>query len=183
MINTNGGFNLYLGNNPNADGLFVSIAATPMGSAWKAMRAKGELYASTQLKFKAIEWISAHPAAFAQLAVKKAGLLWLPPIHQGQGTPSKMETISRVVWLLQYIALCALALYVLATIKRQNRVVVAIGAGLILYTGVHMLFYVIFRYREPIMPLVIVLAAIGVENFAYRFAPARTHRSKLSKAP
>ena len=36
VLNTNGGFNLYLGNNPAATGMFVSISETPRGSTWKA---------------------------------------------------------------------------------------------------------------------------------------------------
>ena len=167
--NTNGGFNLYLGNNPNADGLFVSIIDTPMGVQWKALRAQGELQASTRLKEEAIAWISGHPVQFVQLALKKAALFWMPPIHQGKGQASTMETASRLVWLVQYAVLCAFAVYTLLTIRRRNRYVVGVLAAVVFYTGVHMLFYVVFRYREPIMPLVILLAAIGVESLASRF--------------
>lgn len=169
VINTNGGFNLYLGNNANADGFFVSIAATPLGSRWKDIRAKGEVYASDQLKIEAIKWITENPVKFAQLAVKKAVIFWTPPLHEGKGTVSKMEKVTRLVWLFQYLILCIPAVYVLATIKRRNRFVIGVASAIVLYSSVHMLFYVIFRYREPIMPLLIILAAIGIESLVYKF--------------
>lgn len=175
VINTNGGFNLYLGNNPKADGYFVSIADTPRGADWKAIRAKGEVYASTQLKTDAINWILENPAAFTGLALKKAVLFWLPPTHEGKGEPSTLERLVRMVWLVQYMIICAFAVYVLLRIKYQNRVVLAVAAGVVLYAAVHMLFYVIFRYREPIMPMVIVLAAVGIEQLAARFAGKPTY--------
>jgi hypothetical protein len=179
VISSNGGFNLYLGNNPNADGYFVSIGDTPRGADWKELRAKGEVYASAQLKSDAINWILDNPATFTGLALKKAVLFWLPPTHEGKGEPSTLEKVVRHVWLIQYLIVCALALYVVATLKEQNRVVLAVTMGIVLYTGVHMLFYVIFRYREPIMPMVIMLAAVGIERLALRFAasPAQSPAS------
>jgi 4-amino-4-deoxy-L-arabinose transferase-like glycosyltransferase len=47
ILNTNGGFNLYLGNNPAATGYFMSIADTPRGATWQALRKTGEVQAST----------------------------------------------------------------------------------------------------------------------------------------
>lgn len=169
VITTNGGFNLYLGNNPNADGFFVSIGDTPLGGEWKQLRDKGEVYASAWLKDKAIEWIADHPARFAELAVKKAGLFWMPPIHQGNGPSSKIESATRIIWLIEYLILCVPAAYILMTMRRRNRIVIGIGAAIILYSAVHMMFYVIFRYREPVMPMVVILAALGIEALVFRF--------------
>lgn len=180
VINTNGGFNLYLGNNPSANGYFVSIADTPRGTGWKELREKGEVYASEQLKIDAVTWITNNPAAFAHLAMKKSVLFWLPPFHEGKGTASPLEAVTRQIWLLQYIIVCAAAIYLLTTIRHQNRFVLAIFGGVVLYTGVHMLFYVVFRYREPIMPLVIILASLGFEKIFHRFVNNRTLAMGLS---
>jgi 4-amino-4-deoxy-L-arabinose transferase-like glycosyltransferase len=169
VVTTNGGFNLYLGNNPNADGFFVSIADTQMGEEWRELRKKGEIYASDHLKNEAIRWIVNNPKDFAGLALKKAVLFWMPPVHEGKGRPSTIESVTRIIWLFEYIMLCLPAIYILITMRRRNDVVLGIGASIILYTGIHMIFYVIFRYREPIMPMVVILAAIGLEAFALRF--------------
>ncbi|HZE11446.1 MAG TPA: hypothetical protein VE034_07675, partial [Burkholderiales bacterium] len=45
----------------------------------------------------------------------------------------------------------------------RNRTLAVLWLGIACYTAVHMLFYVIFRYREPIMPLLGVIAALAVE--------------------
>ena len=79
ILNTNGGFNLYLGNNPSATGMFVSIADTPRGPTWQELRKNGEVLASNTLRGEAIAWIRENPTAFVILAVRKAGLFWTPP--------------------------------------------------------------------------------------------------------
>jgi 4-amino-4-deoxy-L-arabinose transferase-like glycosyltransferase len=38
VVNSNSGFNLYIGNNPSADGLFVSVKDTPIGLEWESLR-------------------------------------------------------------------------------------------------------------------------------------------------
>lgn len=67
ILNTNGGFNLYLGNNPAATGWFVSIADTPRGETWSELRKIGEVEASDTLKHEAISWIKEHPSDFISL--------------------------------------------------------------------------------------------------------------------
>jgi 4-amino-4-deoxy-L-arabinose transferase-like glycosyltransferase len=164
VLNTNGGFNLYLGNNPAATGLFVSIADTPRGPTWKALRKNGEIQASETLKKEAIAWIQAHPSEFLNLAVRKAGYFWTPPFHQGQGPPSKTEAVIRVIWGIQFIVLLAGIIGSLIPRRLRNREAAVLWLAIASYTAVHMLFYVIFRYREPIMPLVCILAALGFES-------------------
>lgn len=67
VLNTNGGFNLYLGNNPAATGMFVSISDTPRRSTWEALRKTGEVQASETLKQEAISWAKANPTEFVTL--------------------------------------------------------------------------------------------------------------------
>jgi hypothetical protein len=164
VLNTNGGFNLYIGNNPSATGWHVSIADTPRGGSWNTLRQNGELQASALLKQEALEWIREHPAAFASLALKKAVYFWMPPHHDGQGDGSLAETVIRRLWLLQFVVLLGLALVSLALRPLHNRQVAMLWMAIAAYTAVHMLFYVIFRYREPVMPMVVVLAALVVER-------------------
>ncbi len=164
VLNTNGGFNFYIGNNPAATGLFVSIAETPMGDRWEALRSTGEVRASEVLKDHAMQWIRSNPMRFVELTVKKALYFWLPPFHQGKGAGSIIETIVRFVWLLQYVVIICLALFVIAK-ERKNRSLQILAVGILSYFAAHTIFYIIFRYREPIMPFVILLAAAGAGCF------------------
>jgi hypothetical protein len=173
VLNTNGGFNLYLGNNPAATGNFVSIADTPRGSTWEELRTTGEFRASDTLKQEAIAWIRSHPGSFASLALKKLGLFWTVPLHDGKGKTSIAEHIIRLCWAFQYLLLAGL---VVASLLRRNLInehTAVIWLALAAYTGVHMLFYVILRYREPVMPLVCVLAALSAEKLFRAYTPSR----------
>lgn len=179
VLNTNGGFNLYLGNNPAATGMFISIADTPRGSDWAALRQQGEVAASATLRNDALDWIHDHPADFAALALRKAAYFWTPPWHQGRDPASGTEALVRKAWLLQYllITLAALASLPWLGLRRPRheqpgpagRNLTLLWLALLSYTAVHMLFYVIYRYREPIMPIACVLAAVALEQFALRW--------------
>lgn len=169
VLNTNGGFNFYLGNNPVADGYFMSIADTPAGDGWQIMRSNlGEYKASSALKEKAIEWIKSDPAQFFKLMFKKAVLFWWPPVHEGQGGGA-VERIVRLAWLLQFVflvGLCAISVFIVWPVGKGK---ILIFIMILAYTGVHMLFYVIYRYREPIMPLVAVCAAVTLDFIFRRY--------------
>lgn len=166
VLNTNGGFNLYLGNNPAATGFFVSIGDTPRGATWPELRKTGELRATETLKQEALAWMREHPAAFATLALRKAACFWMPPLHEGKGgNASRVETLVRALWAAQFTLMVALAVAGLASGTLRNRRTLLPWLALAGYTAAHMLFYVIFRYREPVMPLVGVLAALAVERF------------------
>ncbi|MEG0882312.1 MAG: hypothetical protein RSH52_13710, partial [Janthinobacterium sp.] len=153
-----------LGNNPAATGMFVSISATPRGPTWDTLRKTGEVQASETLKQEAISWVKAHPTAFLTLAVKKAAYFWTPPLHEGKGAQSPAEKLVRLLWAIQFLVLLAGAIGTLLMPRLRNRQVALLWLALACYTGVHMLFYVIFRYREPIMPVLAVMAGLVLES-------------------
>jgi 4-amino-4-deoxy-L-arabinose transferase-like glycosyltransferase len=163
VMNTNGGFNLYLGNNPAATGYFVSIADTPRGSTWGDLREIGEVQASETLKQEAITWIKDHPVDFLTLAVKKAVYFWIPPVHEGKGEQSSTEKIIRILWLIQFIVIVTAAAATLLIKELRKKPLLILWLTICSYTAVHMLFYVIFRYREPIMPVMMIMAALTIE--------------------
>lgn len=166
ILNTNGGFNLYLGNNPAATGRFISIADTPRGETWEELRKKGEVLASETLKGEAIAWIKENPSTFGILALKKAAFFWTPPFHKAKYQASKAEPVVRIIWAIQFVVLLAGAIGSFLLTNIQSRPMAVLWLAIVSYTSVHMLFYVIFRYREPIMPLVCVLAAFSFEHIA-----------------
>lgn len=167
VMNTNGGFNLYLGNNPAATGFFVSIADTPRGSTWHELRkSSGEFGAAETLKKEAISWIKENPNEFLVLALKKGAYFWTPPFHEGKGgNASAAESIVRLVWAIQFVLLVAAAVAGIFLLRPGNRRHLVLWLAIACYTAVHMIFYVIFRYREPIMPILGVLAALAIEGF------------------
>ncbi|ART49638.1 ArnT family glycosyltransferase [Acidovorax carolinensis] len=170
VLNTNGGFNFYLGNNPNATGYFMSVADTPIGDEWQKMRAElGEFRASSALKEKAIEWIVENPAQFAGLAFKKAVYFWWPPLHDGDGSGGGVEKVVRLLWFIQFIILIAFAIVSIFVDWPSDKDKLLFWLMLFSYTGVHMLFYVIYRYREPIMPVAAICAAVSLDSLLSRY--------------
>ena len=170
VLNTNGGFNLYLGNNPAATGMFVSISETPRGSTWKDLRKTGEVQASETLKQEAIAWAKANPSDFLTLSLKKAVYFWTPPFHEGKGETSTTEKIVRVLWAIQFVFLVAAALSTLLIRKLRTKQLAILWLAVSCYTAVHVLFYVTFRYREPIMPVLGVMAALAIESLLLRMS-------------
>lgn len=167
VMNTNGGFNLYLGNNPSATGFFVPITDTPRGSSWHELRrTSGELGAAETLKKEAVSWIKENPKEFLVLALKKGVYFWSPPFHEGKGgNASTYESAVRLGWAAQFVLMIVAALAGLFSPQLRYRQQLLLWLAIISYTAVHMLFYVIFRYREPIMPVMGILAALAIERF------------------
>ncbi len=181
VLNTNGGFNLYLGNNPAATGEFVSISDTPLGPRWKEMQRHGEVEASELLRQAALGWIKEHPAEFTALAVKKALLFWKPPVHEGKGAASHKENLIRLLWLFQFVVLVFAAVASLAFSQLRTPPVILLWLAVAGYATAHMLFYIIFRYREPIMPFICVLAAMTLERAWLKWRLDATPASALAK--
>lgn len=181
VLNTNGGFNLYLGNNPAATGRFVSIAETPRGPTWEALRKTDELEASATLKREAIAWATEHPRAFVILAAKKAVYFWTPPLHYFSlpdvyGPAGTAETVGRMLAGAQLVGLILAAIASVFFARLRNLPLLIFWVAIAGYTAVHMLFYVIPRYRDAVMPVVAVLAALTLEAAYVQLAARRGAR-------
>jgi hypothetical protein len=166
VLTTNSGFNLYLGNNPAATGRFVSIADTPVGPHWQALlKGYGEDKASEALGAKAREWIAKNPGQAAGLATTKLGLFWAPNIPDRQElTASPAIGAIRLVDVAQHLIIMALGLWGL-WLMRQREDARTVAIVMVAFWGVHALTYIITRYRDPVMPLMIAFAAIPVANW------------------
>jgi len=174
ILNTNGGFNLYLGNNPSAQVHFVGIQDTPMGSKWHALREEqGEVKAMAFLKEMALDYIFENPGKTAWLALRKIAYFWTPPIHEGEGgSQSRSEELVRLAWAASYIVIMVFSILPLLFVKALTRRHAILYGTAVLYCVIHGAAYVIFRYRLPIMPIMSILAVSGL-HFAYLWWGAR----------
>jgi Dolichyl-phosphate-mannose-protein mannosyltransferase len=163
-LSTNSSFNLYLGNNPAATGRFVSIADTPLGPQWQALRAwAGEADTARRLNAEAARWISANPGATAALAVRKLAYFWEPNWPDAADYKANpMIAKARLVEVAQHLLILGIGL--LAFFARPLRS--AKGAIIAALVGsfwiIHAAAYIIVRYRDPVMPLLIICAATGI---------------------
>lgn len=162
VITTNGPFNLYIGNNPAANGHFVSIRETPLGSIWhERIEMLGETGTADWLAQETRDWIAANPAAAAGLAVRKLGLFWAPNLPDSADfatTPlvAGLRIVDVIQWAL-IVGLAGLAFWRRELDPRVRWVLMTLVAG---FWVIHGATYIIPRYRDPIMPVLIALAAI-----------------------
>jgi len=164
VLNNNGGYNLYIGNNPNATPFFESIADTPLGPQWQILHQElGEYGVDQLLRKKAIDYITENPTKTLILAARKALAFWTPPIHEGKYSSSAGEKIVRVVWLGQFLLICLMFLVASSRFRTYPDQIITLWLLVGGYTAVHMMFYVIYRYRLPIFPVLSLGAGLGVE--------------------
>lgn len=176
LLSTNAEFNLYLGNNPAADGRFVSIAETPAGPRWEAQRRTlGEAGASHWLGGLARAWIAANPDEAARLALTKLALFWTPNMPDAADfAASEAIATIRLADVAQYLLVLAAAALGLARapIPPRDRLVVA--AAIAGFWLIHAAAYVMPRYRDPVAPLLIALAACWAWPVVSRFLTQRS---------
>ncbi|MEQ1509279.1 MAG: hypothetical protein ABL909_02610 [Sphingopyxis sp.] len=164
VLNSNGGFNFYLGNNPAATGAYVGIEKTQMGPQWNVYLAqRGEVEAARGLQEQAVHWIAEHPAAAARLALTKLALFWQPNVPDSAdraGGPAivVLRWIDVAQFTIALLLAGAGALLCRRTHPRIGWLMGAVG----LFWMLHGAAYVMPRYREPVMPLLLILAALAL---------------------
>jgi hypothetical protein len=178
VLTTNAAFNLYLGNNPAATGRFVSIADTPLGKDWNATRQRlGEVANADRLQSAARHWIADNPGRAGSLAMLKLAYFWQPNIPDAADfSASKAVASIRLIEVAQYAAILLLGL--LAFRSRRiapdgKMIVAAMIAGFWL---IHAAAYIIARYRDPAIPLLIAMAAVPVAGWLPSLGARKTLR-------
>ena len=172
VLTTNTGFNLYIGNNPAATGRFISIADTPAGAGWHSLRQQaGEVDASNQLGRAALAYMQHNPGHTLALSMRKLVLFWMPNLPgRNDFVTNRTVALVRIGEVSQYLLLVTLGGYALITralAGRRRAVLAAMIGGFWLLHGIA---YIIPRYRDPIMPIFIILAAgLLVQIFHHLF--------------
>lgn len=177
VLTTNAAFNLYLGHNPAATGKFVSIADTPLAKDWEATRLRlGEVGNADRLQTEALDWIEANPGRTAELAALKLAYFWQPNLPDADDfAASKSVAAIRVFEVAQYALILLLGLLAFRSRRIASDGKWIFAAMIAGFWLIHAAAYIIVRYRDPAIPLLIVMAAIpvavGIERLSARRAP------------
>jgi len=157
--------------------------------SYAAYQARCRELSADELKAEALQRIAAHPFRWAGWGVMKVGNVWLGR-PGGERLLKGKRLLAAVAWLpdLAAVALAALAIILLV----RGRMPPGAGA-LLLYlateTAAYFALLGLARFRIPLMPLVIVLAALAAENLRRREAatasetPAGDDVAKRPDAP
>jgi 4-amino-4-deoxy-L-arabinose transferase-like glycosyltransferase len=161
-LNLGSGLMLYTGNNPlNRSGGALAIDRDPT---------RFDAIADPLVRDRAMwragaEYIKANPGRFVELATAKFMRFWRPwPYARDYATPLYV-----VLSLLSFAPVLALAMVYLAVWGWRERIVIAPVVLLAAYlTAVHMVLAASVRYRLPLEPFLIILAATAVSRIMWR---------------
>ncbi len=171
------GPNLYIGNNPNADGTYAALRegrgtpeyerqdATELAEAATGRRlTPGEV--SNFWVRQTIEFVRSQPGAWLALMASKAGLVWNRTEFVDTESQSSYEDWSPLLRALAVVGhfgvLVPLAvLGVFVTWRDRSRIGVYV-AMTVAYVASIVMFYVSDRYRLPLVPFLMLFAAAGM---------------------
>lgn len=174
LISSQGGINLYIGNNESADGL-SAVMPEPLGYNWRlqdityvAEKAEGRTLKPGEISaywtHRAEDWMADHPAAALRLYVKK---LYFSVANREVSNDRDLGSFFARSPLLHYVPVCFGLIFALAVggavagYRRslEIRVLAWAVAGLVVTNS---LFFVNSRFRLPIVPVLCLLSALAL---------------------
>jgi tetratricopeptide (TPR) repeat protein len=171
------GPNLYIGNNPEADGTYQSLRFGRGSPEYErqdateiAERALGARLTPAQVSSywadKALAFVTSRPGAWLALMGRKAALLWNASEMvdtESQEAHAEWSLPLRIGGFVGHFGiLVPLALFgVIVTWPMRSRLWI-LYAMTLAYAASVVMFYVFARYRYPLVPLLILFAAAGV---------------------
>lgn len=184
-LRSNFAFELCVGNNENYDDQY-RFRPGPVTQDREILRylRMGETAFIEEEKKKALAFMESHPRIEWWLVSQRFVDFWA-------GTSTPLATFGRThsVWL-RLILLCndAAPLFAFAGIivllARRNPYTFPVSAVLVVFPLTYYVTHTSLRYRHPIDPVVLLLAAIGVHGLWRRIAPNRseTHAGEVAPA-
>lgn len=173
------GPNFYIGNNPSADGRYRSLV--PGRGSPEFERTDAENLARAALgrdlspgevsrywTGRSIEFIRAEPAAWMRLIGRKF-VLALNAAEIGDTTDlyshADRSIVLRLASAIFHFGLLApLALIGVALAWRERKAVLLLGLIALAYLATLLIFYVFGRYRFPLVPVLVIFAARGIDG-------------------
>jgi len=117
------------------------------------------------LSDQAQAWAAANPARVASLAFDKLLRLWSPWPQEGIGR----SVVARAVLALGWIALVVAVVSGARGAARLPDAWILVAPALLL-TALHLIYVASIRYREPALPGLLIIGAIGIASIARRLS-------------
>ncbi len=179
-FSVHGGINFYLGNNPNATGIFMSpegISYSPVeqikSSILLAERETGQelsIHQASQYWFKkGLQYILDNPYHALKLYMKKMALLWRKeeiPLNINYSLCQTVLPILRFPFFSFGLIAPFALLGIIFSIKEKN---IFIPLFVLSYTTSVIIFFISARYRLPIVPFLIICATYAIFQFVNLF--------------
>lgn len=182
-ISTNGGANLWMGNNPNSTGEYMDLPAEVSGM--------NEAQRDNYLKSVAIAHIKEKPLLFATRTVTKLvdthtretiGVVWNEEglkIRYGQGILLPLKIVNQLFW----ISVLGLALIgIVLLVKQQGWFMTITDPAVVIwgyFATIHAIIVSGDRYHFPSIPMIAILAALTLEHWLDR--KRKMQKSRLNR--
>jgi hypothetical protein len=153
-LTTNGGASLYDGQGPQADGSsnLTDVFASP------AVAQMSELQRDAFLRSQALQTMRSDPARVLRLAAVKFVRTWNIWPNFGEYRSVKLRAVS-AAYMVPVLVLAAVGLW---TLRDRVRIALVLLLPAMYWTALHCVFVGSLRYRQPAMPFVQILAALGL---------------------
>jgi tetratricopeptide (TPR) repeat protein len=190
------GPNFYIGNNPRADGTYMSLRPGRGAPEYErqdatdlAERALGRRLAPSEVSRywtdRALGFITAQPGAWARLLARKFVLLWnadeMLDTESQETHAERSMVLALLGWLGHFGLLVPLAVVGLIASWRDRRRLWLFYAMTIAYSASVIVFYVFARYRFPLVPFLMLFASVGiVQGPSFVRASSRFHRAAVA---
>jgi len=177
ILKSNFGLELFFGNNPYSTGGGINeerdqaLQAISIDEKEGVLRAQSEYVFFDYLQKQALEWIQMHPMKFLQLSIKRFLYFWGKFPSTGPGVWRRYTWI-QLTW---YAPVVLLSLFGIKYCKGRRRDFIPIWLFLLVYPLPFYITHVqLYRYRYPVEPFLVLLAAIPLNAlFGYYWARLR----------
>lgn len=163
LLATNGGYNLWLGNNPASDIDSPCSVPTPPDMDERIISSGSEIYADSLFSATARSFILAEPGVFVKRTLLKALFFWRLDPSPVTASYLRSDGMVRAAGLLTFLPLLLLACwgYRKAPPQLKKRMALFLYYALA-YTAVHAVMIVKVRLRLPLDHFIIMMAAYGL---------------------
>jgi len=185
------GPNLFIGNNENATGLYAPLRAGRDDPVYErddavdvAQQSVGRILRPAEVsdywRAKAIEWISSHPGAWLGLMAKKLLLLFnayeVPDAEDIYFYELHCPLIRGLSHFTHFGTLAPLAVAGIVLTWPRRRAIWLLHALLITLAAGIALFYIMARYRVPMVPILLLFASAALTEGAAVVRSGESHR-------
>jgi len=163
LLATNGGYNLWLGNNPASDIDSPCSVPTPPDMDERIISSGSEIYADSLFSATARSFILAEPGVFVKRTLLKALFFWRLDPSPVTASYLRSYRMVRAAGLLTFLPLLLLTFwgYRKAPPQVKKRMALFMYYALA-YTAVHAVMIVKVRLRLPLDNFIIMMAAYGL---------------------
>jgi tetratricopeptide (TPR) repeat protein len=205
LLTANLGFNAWVGNGPDANGIFVRLPGLdlqqdPLTMRYVQRRLRRPVTASETSAWwlaRTRDWVRTHPARTLRLSAWKLLLFWnrqsIPQVEGFEAVAAASPLGRPPFWRsFGFLPLAfAGSLWILATWRRRAPSAAAatcdrtrrwIAVWVWVYAGAIALFFVTDRYRVAILPCLVLLAAVVVETLVAWWRDERRRRLPIAVA-